>query len=178
MSLNNFKTTFRNLTKKKEIRTNLNIISTELSFDSEHVIVVMQNCASKLTVRWYHIKTDKCSGDKKGGPKLHAKCEDKFKGEIVVKGSFINAKQVNQNHQSVFNIAFFDSGKFFVMIFDLNGEICRINVNELLEIDESTKLINGSREPLITCCFLTEGKIFVSLFHNSTLKNWFFIYDF
>lgn len=78
----------------------------------------------------------------------------------------------------MFNIAYQDSGKFFVMIFDINGEICRININEVLGIDESTRSINGSREPLITCCFLTEGTIFVNLFHNNDLMNWFFIYDF
>lgn len=64
--------------------------------------------------------------------------------QLVIEGTFVKAKEVNQDKfGKMFNIPYIDDGVFWVMIFDLHKELCRINVNNILLIDNSTTTVYG-----------------------------------
>ena len=64
--------------------------------------------------------------------------------QLIIEGIFVKAKEVNQDKNGkMFNIPYIDDGVFWVMIFDLQKELCRINVNNILLIDNSTTTIYG-----------------------------------
>ena len=62
----------------------------------------------------------------------------------------------------MFAIAFQDNGQFFVSIIDFEGEeVDRVNVSEILEIDNKSKGIEGFWEPMITSVFLKKTILFI-----------------
>jgi len=62
------------------------------------------------------------------------------------------------------------------MLFERHNIISDLNVNELLNIDNSTVPINGVQEPLINSCFINDNLLFVNLYHRMTFTNWHFLY--
>lgn len=99
--------------------------------------------------------------------------------EIKLYGKYIKAKEINQcSKGKVFNIPLIDDGNFWILIFDKRRERRRIDLNELLGIDRSTKTINGFPDPIMNATFIQCGKIFGNLFHNRTFTHWHFVYDY
>lgn len=47
----------------------------------------------------------------------------------------------------------------------------------MFEIDRGSKPIHGIYNPLITCCFLPNNRLFVAAYHRRDMKQCHFIYD-
>ena len=104
--------------------------------------------------------------------------ENDYVGQIVTKGTFLRAKDLEQRSDGqVLMLPFNDEGVFWINIFEREGMILKINVNELLGIDDSTRTLFGFADPLINACFIDNEQIFVGLFHNTTLTFWQFIFN-
>ena len=65
----------------------------------------------------------------------------------------------------MFAVAYQDNGKFFVAIFNNEGEdIETINISDIIPediLDSESKPITGFFEPLITCCFIADDDLFI-----------------
>lgn len=53
-----------------------------------------------------------------------------------------------------------------------------LDINELLGINDYTMPNADFPDPNITCCFVSDTKIYVNLFHNYSFKHYHFIWDF
>ena len=78
----------------------------------------------------------------------------------------------------IYALAYLDDGVFKILVFDRQGKICDINVCDRLKIDNSTIPISGIPDPIITCCFIDNSRVFVNLFHRLTQTNWHFVFNF
>ena len=81
-------------------------------------------------------------------------------------GEYIKMGVIEQNSNGeVFAVAYQDNGKFFVSIFNNEGEdIGTIDISSIIpetELDAESKPISGFFEPLITCCFIEDDNLFV-----------------
>lgn len=66
---------------------------------------------------------------------------------------------------------------FKILVFDLEKEKVRINLNTLLNIDTSTTTIYGMPDPFINACFVSEDTIFVNLYHKESMKHYHCLID-
>lgn len=53
----------------------------------------------------------------------------------------------------------------------------QVDINALLGLNNHTMCIQTFPDPFITCCFVSDTKIFINLFHNATLTHYHFLYD-
>mgnify|MGYP000011602371 CR=1 FL=1 len=101
--------------------------------------------------------------------------------QLKIAGDFIKAKEVEQNPNGrLFAVAYFDDGLFRVRIFDntlKTEEVDEVKVNELIGLDRSTMVCPDFPDPYITCCWVDEYRLFVNLFHPSTVSHYHFIWD-
>jgi hypothetical protein len=83
----------------------------------------------------------------------------------------------------LFAACYNDDGKFRIRVFGRTNrtaeEIARteINVNKILDLDESTMCNSMFPEPNMNCCFIDNQTLFVGLFHNHTRMHYHFIYS-
>lgn len=76
-----------------------------------------------------------------------------------------------------------DDGKFRIRTFfnktRTDAEIKRneFDINKALGIDDFTMPISGFPDPFVVCCFISDNKLMVALFHNKTKMHYHFIYD-
>lgn len=98
--------------------------------------------------------------------------------------NYIKLKEIEQNQDgSKYATVYMDDGKFRIRTFSnktrTEKEIARneFDFNKALGIDDFTMPISGFPDPFIVCCFITDTKIFVALFHNKTKVHYHFIYD-
>jgi hypothetical protein len=62
----------------------------------------------------------------------------------------------------IFAIAYQDNGEFWVSIVTFEGnEIDKVNVSEILDLDNKSKGIPGFWEPMITCVFVKKTILFI-----------------
>mmetsp|Transcript_2678 Transcript_2678/g.4198 ORF Transcript_2678/g.4198 Transcript_2678/m.4198 type:complete len:104 (-) Transcript_2678:1306-1617(-) len=52
-----------------------------------------------------------------------------------------------------------------------------VDINKVLNLDNHTMCIPTFPDPFITCCFISDEKVYVNLFHNATLTHYHFIFD-
>lgn len=68
---------------------------------------------------------------------------------------------------TVFAIAYQDNGKYFLSVLSNTGEeLDNFDVSGHLMIDDRSKPIDGFMEPLITCCFIDNNNLFISVYHR------------
>jgi hypothetical protein len=106
-------------------------------------------------------------------------------------GSFVRLNMIEQNNKgSVFAFAWQDNGTFYVRVLNNEGKVISDkNVSELMKVleskedlanicDEQSTPIPGQDEPLITCCFINLGELFVSVYHKTLKTQVHFTYKF
>jgi len=99
------------------------------------------------------------------------------------KKNYIKMEEVIENSQGLFALAYFDDGNFRIRTFDkltrlqstIDAE--EFNVNKALGLDNHTMANNGNCSPFINILFVSDTKIYVSLFYNKKLTHYHFIYD-
>ena len=52
-----------------------------------------------------------------------------------------------------------------------------VDLGKLCGLNDWTMAIDGFMDPFVTCCFVSETKVFVNLFHNDTLTHYHMIID-
>ena len=97
---------------------------------------------------------------------------------------YIKLKEVQQNSKgSEFAIVYFDDGKFFLRNF---GKVTRtkeeiaeneVDINKVLGINDYTMVNECFPEPYVSCCFVTDDKVFVDVFYNFKLTHYHFVWD-
>ena len=79
----------------------------------------------------------------------------------------------------VYAIAYQDNGKFFVECIDNKGEVKdKLDVSETVVVDDQSKPITGFWEPLITCAFIPNDDLFISVYHRFQKKQYHFTYSY
>jgi hypothetical protein len=99
-------------------------------------------------------------------------------------GEYIKVNQLSQNHNATkFALPFNDNGVFKFRSFGRDTrtqeviEAEEVNFNTLLKLDDWTMCLNGSPDPFITCCFVTDEIVFINLFHTFTKKHYHFFFN-
>jgi hypothetical protein len=140
-----------------------------ISYDSTRAITVCK-CSDQLSVvNMYSLSEQTMSFEENigGGP-----------------NQAIKVKEVEQNAAGNFYaVVYMDDGKFRLRTF---GKTTRtqeeidaneVEFNGLLGLDDYTMANADFPDPFITCCFISDEKIFVNLFHNYSLTHYHFIWD-
>ena len=78
---------------------------------------------------------------------------------IKITGSYIKLKEIHQN-PSILAFCYLDDGFYKLVVNDYTFDI-----NEALELDNSTMPIAGFADPFVVTCIVDEHTVFVSLFH-------------
>jgi hypothetical protein len=85
----------------------------------------------------------------------------------------IKLKEVEQNSSGTyFAIVYLDDGVFKLRTFGTEPRDKKqianeeLNINNQLKLSNDTVPLNNLPEPFITCCFVTDDLIFVTLFHT------------
>lgn len=88
--------------------------------------------------------------------------------------------EVEQNYEGdVMAVPYQDNGTFKVIIFNNKGEkLADLNLNEEFGIDTKTKPITGLLHPMVTCCFINDDNIFISVMHRYYKKVYSYIYSY
>jgi len=86
-------------------------------------------------------------------------------------GDYIKMNLIEQSSNGeVFAVAYQDNGKFYIAIFNNEGEdietivVSNIIPEEIMNSDCTP--ITGFFEPLITCCFIGDDNLFVQIYHR------------
>lgn len=127
-----YKNHFLNMTNKKYIFTQFDVMSVIITYDSQHLIAVLEASEKLYYVRIYGLEN-------------HVKYR-----EFMIEGQRIKAKEVQQNSSgSFFALPYFDSGLYKILFFNMNGDVDHLLANSVTGIDDSTLAIAGISDPLI-----------------------------
>jgi hypothetical protein len=147
------------LIKQTFVYTKNDIVSVNLSHDQKLAIALLFAKKELFFIRMYNLDTTEYN-------------------EIRIKGTYINAKEIEQRDDSLmFCLPFLNKGLFFILIFSQNKILDQVDVNTLLGIDDSTIPNENVQEPMINCCFKDDDTLFVNLYHPKTMSNWHFLYS-
>lgn len=115
-----YKDYFLNLTHRSTVLTKDDIISMQISYDSEMVLTMLKASAKIYFIRMYYL-------DK----------EDYH--EIKIKGNSLKCKDIEQTNDGLrFCVPYYDAGEYKFIVFEKNKIICHVNVTRIiwgLEID-------------------------------------------
>ena len=91
---------------------------------------------------------------------------------------YIKVKEIAQNPKGDFYaVCYIDDGKFWLNTFTKSEKIDEVCFNEMLGLDDFTVPNESFNDPFLTCCFLNDTKIFVTLFYNFKQLHHHFIWD-
>ena len=148
------------MTQRQHIYTQYDIISVIISYDSKFAITVLYSSQKLYYIRLYSLESDETT-------------------EYQITGKYLKTHYVSQaSDGSIFLLPYLDNGTFRLLVFNSEQEFINVNINEMLDIDNSTVPVNGIHDPIINACFIDDSLIFVNLFHKTTTTNWHFIYNF
>lgn len=153
---------FQDLTKREHVDTELDVINIIITYDSKYCIAIVNNKDEHFELQGYSLKT----------------YGNTFKKEW--KGDYIKMNVIEQTYAGdVFGVAMQDNGKFTVAFINNEGEeLDSLDVSAELNIDDKSKPITGFYEPLITCCFIMNDDVFISVYHRIERKQYHFTYSY
>lgn len=165
---------FQTLTKRYQLSTGvMDIMEMAISYDSKQAIAICKESESVFQVNGYSLLN------------FELLWENKFEDMEFVRMNFIEQNLAGE----IFAIAYQDDGVFRVRVIDNKGETLddlavtdEINGNRkengLEAMDSGSKPIEGQNEPLITCCFIAEDDMFISVYHRKDKQQHHFTYSY
>ena len=101
------------------------------------------------------------------------------KWTVEIVGDHLCMSDVVQSDDSkTFAIPYQDNGTFFVKLVDSFGVVVtNLNVTKMVGLDNGSKPIEGVYDPLITCCFLPNERIFIAAYHRLKKRQHHFVYS-
>lgn len=170
-SFRNYFDAFENLTTDLQIATDSPVVSIMITYDSSRALTVQKKTDREYFVHQYDLTNDKfdCLFSEDFGS---------------VDTYYIKMKDVEQNSTGdIYAACYIDDGHFKLRVFGKEQrspeEALRkeLDINKELHIDNHTIPIGNFSEPFITCTFITDGLLFVNLFHNRLLTHFHFLYE-
>lgn len=156
---------FDDLTKRNYFKTDLNIISMVVTYDSKFVIAICQTTDTEMRIRGFSLTSMEPVWNHKFFGHVDESL-DAVGREVFLKGNIIEQNDAG----NVFVVPYQDNGKFRVVFIEQKGNdgiiVDNLDVNKLLVIDNLSKPISGFREPLITCAVLPDENVFISAYHR------------
>ena len=96
---------------------------------------------------------------------------------IELKGEYIKCQNIEQNQSGdLFASAYMDDGNWYLLIFDIEKELVRFDINSHFGIDNNTIPIAGFTQPFATCCFMSDDEIYYNFFYKDTKTHYQFTY--
>lgn len=133
-----------------------------ITYDSKYAIAILSSEPEKFIFKSYDISTH----------------EEVFSHHL--EGTYLKMNCIEQTDDgTIFGVAYQDNGHFQVLFIDNQGKVLdNLNVSKLLSLDDESKPITGFFEPLITVCFLPNGKAMIAAYHRIQKKQCHFIYSY
>ena len=163
----NYSELFQNLTLLTPVKTQYDILSVIITYDSSRVVTVTKENDVHCVIKQYNLHDN-----------------NKLTFEEHYYGTYLKMKEVEQNDKgNLFHVCYMDDGVFKIRIFnkdepaDKDDQNKGFNINEVLGLNNYTIPVAGFPDPYITSCFIDNDRIFVNLFHNVELKHYQFIYS-
>ena len=78
---------------------------------------------------------------------------------------------------------YFDDGKFKLRTFGKENrsedeiQANEVSINELIDIDDFTMPNEELSDPFINCCFISDEKIYVALYHGYSMTHYHFVWN-
>ena len=166
---------FNNLTNTQLVKTQYDLVSVIITFDSSRVVTCTKNEDTHSIIKQYDLKDN-----------------NKLTFEEHYKGNYIKMKDVEQNSRGdYYCTVYMDDGRFRLRHFgkdsnqnvagcdpeiveqsnvNIEGNYFDINLNPLLNLNDYTIPVAGFSDPYITACFIDDDRIFANLLHNVELK--------
>jgi len=135
-----------------------------ISYDSKYCLAITHEGDEQFQVQSFSLATIFKEEPNSSGGK--GRDEPHFKKEY--KGRYLKMNLIEQNDAgNVFCIGFVDNGEFFISVLAPDGaELAKLELNQVLGIDNKSSAIVGFYEPLITACFLPNDDLFVQVYHR------------
>ena len=108
-------------------------------------------------------------------------CEAEW--SVSLQGTYVKISEIQMSAKSeMIALAYQDNGVFQVKVIsrmpnNYGEEITHIILNQHCSFNYESKPIDGIYNPLITCCFLPEDRLFISVYHRVRSKQYHFIWD-
>jgi hypothetical protein len=157
---------FKDLLKQKSVVTKYPLVSMIITHDSTRTITISKQNDQITWINIYSLTNQECLFEEK------------------IEGDYIKVKDIEQNSDgNLFTCAYFDDGKFRLRIFDSKAarsekeiEDTEVKINEMFGIDDYSMPIDDFQDPFITCCFVSDNKVFVNFYHSHTSMHYHFIW--
>lgn len=159
----NYKNLLDNLLKTKKVTTMYPLVSIYITYDSELAITVTKQNEKAYYVKMYSLESQA------------QYFEEKVGGEL---DSYIKLKEVEQNNSGKkYAFVYMDNGVFKLRTFGRQTRTAEeiadneVNINMLLDLDDSTMPHHLFPDPFITCTFVTDTLLFICLYHAAALTH-------
>ena len=153
---------FQDLTKRHIIETDhMDVIEMAISYDSKYCLCIVRKSDDEVQL----IEFDLITYDRIF--------------DVSFAGEYIKLNIIEQNEKGdLFAIAYQDNGQFFVRVLDNTGaQKCELDVSNIVKLDTESKPISGQEEPMITCAFIPNEDLFISVYHRRLKKQIHFTYS-
>lgn len=132
---------FQDLTARSYVKTNGNVVSMVMSYDSKITVAITTTTPEKFMVQAFGLK------------------DHTMKFEKTFEGEYLRMNLVDQDITGQkFAVSYQDNGRFKIAMFTQQGEdIDHIDVNDILDLDTESKALSGFYEPLITVFFVPDS---------------------
>ena len=181
-----YKEVFNSLTDRYDFNVGEGyaVVEVAITYDAQSAIVICRN---------EQLEDDKDEFLVKSYSLTNAESREE-EWAIVLTGIFVKISEVQQSDDAqLLGLAYQDNGSFFCKVvtrvskslmrqdelhtFKPGEVICDINIQQKFQLDYSSKPIHGIYNPLITCCFLPNDKLFVAAYHRISSVQCHLIYD-
>lgn len=140
-----------------------------ITYDSTKAVTVTKKDDCEYLVKQYDLESYEMT------------FEERIGGQ---KNMYIKLKEVEQSPSGKkYAIVYNDDGKFYMRSFGKESRTeeqiraSLLDINKLLKINNYTMCHNSFPDPYTNCTFISETRLYISVFHNYDLVHYHFIYD-
>ena len=101
-----------------------------------------------------------------------------------LKDDYIKVKEIEQSQDGKqYAFVYNNDGRFYLRTFAKQNRTVeeiqenQLDINKLLDLNTDQMCIDTLPEPFANCCFISDSRMYVSLFHTATCIHYHFIYD-
>jgi hypothetical protein len=158
---------FQDLTTREHIETEHDVVAMAISYDSKAALCIVQNGDEYFELQSWSLT------------EFTRNFKLEYKGEYLKMNLIEQNNEKEDENKKIFAVAYQDNGRFLVDVIDNTGVVKdSVNLSALLALDRNSLPITGFGEPMITCCFIENDDLFISIYHREEKKQYHLTYSY